>query len=85
MCREQIRTLQEQSIRKLLDDDIDCRIKHSKCLSQCSRNYADETVDDYKLKLVLLTGKKYREIMNEPDELISFQGAVRCTISVVVS
>jgi hypothetical protein len=37
-------------------------------LSQCSKNYREWLVDDYKLKLILLTGKKYREkIMNEPD------------------
>ncbi|OAB29527.1 Superfamily II DNA or RNA helicase [Flavobacterium fryxellicola] len=71
MCVDNSETLQEAKILgKLLDDDIDCRIKrYSKCLSQCSKNYREWLVDDYKLKLVLLTGKKYREkIMNEPDE-----------------
>ena len=71
MCVDNSDTLQEaKALGKLLDDDIDCRIKrYSKCLSQCSKNYREWLVDDYKLKLVLLTGKKYREkIMNEPDE-----------------
>ena len=50
--------------------DIEDRIKrYSKCLSQCSKNYREWLIDDYKLKLTLLIGKKYREkIMNEPDE-----------------
>ena len=71
MCVDNTETLQEaKSLGKELDDDIDCRIKrYAKCLSQCSKNYREWLVDDYKLKLVLLIGKKYREkIMNEPDE-----------------
>ena len=71
MCVDNTETLQEaKSLGRELDDDIDCRIKrYSKCLSQCSKNYREWLVDDYKLKLVLLIGKKYREkIMNEPDE-----------------
>ncbi|CAD5342885.1 hypothetical protein FLA105535_02882 [Flavobacterium bizetiae] len=71
MCVDNTETLQEaKSLGKELDDDIDCRIKrYSKCLSQCSKNYREWLVDDYKLKLVLLIGKKYREkIMNEPDD-----------------
>ncbi|KVV14694.1 DEAD/DEAH box helicase [Flavobacterium sp. TMP13] len=71
MCVDNTETLQEaKSLGRELDDDIDCRIKrYSKCLSQCSKNYREWLVDDYKLKMVLLIGKKYREkIMNEPDE-----------------
>lgn len=71
MCVDNTETLQEaKSLGKELDDDIDCRIKrYSKCLSQCSKNYREWLVDDYKLKMVLLIGKKYREkIMNEPDD-----------------
>ena len=70
MCVDNTETLQEaKSLGKELDDDIDCRIKrYAKCLSQCSKNYREWLVDDYKQKLVLLIGKKYREkIMNEPD------------------
>jgi hypothetical protein len=70
MCVDNTETLQEaKSLGKELDDDIECRIKrYAKCLSQCSKNYREWLVDDYKLKLVLLIGKKYREkIMNEPD------------------
>jgi hypothetical protein len=71
MCVDNTETLQEaKSLSRELDEDIECRIKrYSKCLSQCSKNYREWLVDDYKLKMTLLIGKKYRErIMNEPDE-----------------
>ncbi|HTG66247.1 MAG TPA: DEAD/DEAH box helicase [Flavobacterium sp.] len=71
MCVYNTETLQEAKLlSKELDDDIDCRIKrYAKCLSQCSKNYREWLVDDYKQKLTVLIGKKYREkIMNEPDE-----------------
>nr|WP_294781335.1 DEAD/DEAH box helicase [uncultured Flavobacterium sp.] len=70
MCVDNTETLQEaKSLAKELDDDIEDRIKrYSKCLSQCSKNYREWLVDDYKLRLTLMIGKKYREkIMNEPD------------------
>jgi superfamily II DNA or RNA helicase len=70
MCVDNTETLQEaKSLAKELDDDIEDRIKrYSKCLSQCSKNYREWLVDDYKQRLTLLIGKKYREkIMNEPD------------------
>ncbi|MFB9107332.1 DEAD/DEAH box helicase [Flavobacterium gyeonganense] len=70
MCVDNTETLQEaKALAKELDDDIECRIKrYSKCLSQCSKNYREWLVDDYKKNLTLLIGKKYREkIMNEPD------------------
>ena len=71
MCVYNTETLQEAKLlSKELDDGIECRIKrYAKCLSQCSKNYREWLVDDYKQKLTLLIGKKYREkIMNEPDE-----------------
>jgi hypothetical protein len=39
MCVDNSDTLQEaKALGKLLEDDIDCRIKrYSKCLSQCSK------------------------------------------------
>lgn len=70
MCVDNTETLQEaKALAKELDDDIECRIKrYAKCLSQCSKNYREWLVDDYKKNLTLLIGKKYREkIMNEPD------------------
>ncbi|BFM44925.1 DEAD/DEAH box helicase family protein [Flavobacterium sp. CFS9] len=71
MCVDNTETLQEaKALGKELDDDIECRIKRfAKCLSQCSKNYREWLLDDYKKNLTLLIGKKYREkIMNEPDE-----------------
>ncbi len=71
MCVYNTETLLEAKfLAKELDEDIECRIKrYAKCLSQCSKNYREWLVDDYKQKLTLLIGKKYREkIMNEPDE-----------------
>ncbi|MCP2024976.1 superfamily II DNA or RNA helicase [Flavobacterium sp. HSC-32F16] len=70
MCVDNTETLQEaKSLSKELEDDIECRIKrYAKCLSQCSKNYREWLLDDYKQRLTLLVGKKYREkIMNEPD------------------
>ncbi|WPO78033.1 DEAD/DEAH box helicase [Flavobacterium sp. KACC 22761] len=70
MCVDNTETLQEAKLlAKELDDDIECRIKrYAKCLSQCSKNYREWLVDDYKKNMTLLIGKKYREkIMNEPD------------------
>lgn len=70
MCVDNTETLQEaKSLGKELDDDIECRIKrYAKCLSQCSKNYREWLVEDYKKNMTLLIGKKYREkIMNEPD------------------
>jgi hypothetical protein len=48
MC---VQTLQQAKSLSELDEDIECRIKrYSKCLSQCSKNYREWLVDDYKLK-----------------------------------
>lgn len=70
MCIDNTETLQEaKALSRELEDDIECRIKrYAKCLSQCSKNYREWLLDDYKQRLTLLVGKKYREkIMNEPD------------------
>lgn len=63
MCVDNTETLQEaKALSKELDDDIECRIKRfAKCLSQCSKNYREWLLDDYKQRLTLLVGKKYRE------------------------
>ena len=51
-----------KNLSKELYDDIECRMKrYTKCLSQCSKNYREWLVEDYKVKLLLLVGKKYRE------------------------
>jgi superfamily II DNA or RNA helicase len=70
MCVDNSEDLQgAKLLARELDEDIECRVKrYSKCLSQCSKNYREWLVEDYKLKLTLLIGKKYREkIMNEAD------------------
>ncbi|PWA05948.1 DEAD/DEAH box helicase [Flavobacterium psychrotolerans] len=51
-----------KQLAKELHDDIECRMKrYAKCLSHCSKNYREWLIDDYKLKLTLLIGKKVRE------------------------
>jgi superfamily II DNA or RNA helicase len=70
MCVDNTEDLQPaKALARELEDDIECRIKrYSKCLSQCSKNYREWLVEDYKQKMILLIGKKYREkIMNEAD------------------
>lgn len=70
MCVDNTETLPEaKSLSRELEDDIESRVKYfTKCLSKSSKNYREWLMEDYKLKLALLIGKKYREkIMNEPD------------------
>lgn len=63
MCIENTEELYDaKQLAKELSDDIECRIKrYSKCLSQCSKNYKEWLIEDYKIKLNLLISKKYRE------------------------
>ena len=63
MCVDNTEELIEaKNLSKELIDDIECRMKrYTKCLSQCSKNYREWLVEDYKIKLLLLIGKKYRE------------------------
>lgn len=52
-----------RQLAKLLDADIEWRMKcYAACLSQCSKNYRNWLIEDYKNKLTLLIGKKYREL-----------------------
>ena len=70
MCVDNTEELRDaKALFKELEPDIECRLKrYAKCLSQCSKNYREWLVEDYKQKLILLIGKKYREkIMNEAD------------------
>jgi superfamily II DNA or RNA helicase len=70
MCVDNAEELFEAKLlSRELQDDIECRMKrYAKCLSHCSKNYREWLVEDYKVKLTLLIGKKYREkIMNEED------------------
>ena len=63
MCVDNAEELNEiKQLAKALHDDIECRMKrYAKCLSHCSKNYCEWLIDDYKLKLTSLIGKKYRE------------------------
>ena len=65
MCIDNSEELYDaKQLGKLLHDDIECRMKrYAKCLSHCSKNYREWLVEDYKLKLVLLIGKKFRAAM----------------------
>ncbi len=62
MCIDNSEELYDaKQLGKLLNEDIECRMKrYAKCLSHCSKNYREWLVEDYKLKLVLLIGKKFR-------------------------
>jgi superfamily II DNA or RNA helicase len=63
MCVDNTEELLEaKNLSKELHDDIVCRMKrYTKCLSQCSKNYREWLVEDYKIQLLLRVGKKYRE------------------------
>ena len=51
-------------LAKELHDDIESRMKrYANCLSHCSKNYREWLIEDYKLKLILMIGKKVREKM----------------------
>ena len=70
MCVYNTETLPDaKALARELNDDIECRIKrYSNCLSHCSKNYREWLVEDYKLKLTLLLGKKYREKIFAEDD-----------------
>ena len=63
MCVDNAEDLYEaKQLAKELHDDIESRMKrYSNCLSHCSKNYREWLIEDYKLKLILLIGKKFRE------------------------
>ena len=49
-------------LSKLLFDDIESRVKQFiNCLGKTSKNYREWLIEDYKQKLSLAIGKKYRE------------------------
>ncbi|HEX9979128.1 MAG TPA: DEAD/DEAH box helicase [Flavobacterium sp.] len=63
MCLDNSKDLvQAKQLAKELDQDIESRMKrYANCLSHVSKNYRDWLIEDYKTKLILLIGKKYRE------------------------
>jgi superfamily II DNA or RNA helicase len=67
MCLENTTEFYEAKLlSRELQGDIECRMKrYASCLSHCSKNYREWLVEDYKLKLALLIGKKFRESLSE--------------------
>ncbi|HEY0045185.1 MAG TPA: DEAD/DEAH box helicase [Flavobacterium sp.] len=65
MCVVNSSNLSEaKQLAKLLDQDVEWRMKcYANCLSHCSKNYKEWLIEDYKLKLILLIGKKIRETL----------------------
>ena len=65
MCLENTTEFYEAKLlARELQGDIECRMKrYANCLSHCSKNYREWLVEDYKVKLNLLIGKKYREAL----------------------
>ncbi|MFB9090255.1 DEAD/DEAH box helicase [Flavobacterium paronense] len=64
MCVENTTELnQARMLSKLLSDDIESRIQRFvSCLGKTSKNYREWLVEDYKTKLSLAIGKKFREL-----------------------
>lgn len=67
MCIENTSEFYEAKLlARELQGDIECRMKrYANCLSHCSKNYREWLAEDYKVKLNLLIGKKYREALLE--------------------
>jgi hypothetical protein len=65
MCVENAADLNAaRQLARELADDIESRMKkYANCLSHCSKNYREWLIDDYKQKLSLLIGKKFRELL----------------------
>ncbi|MGV3696790.1 DEAD/DEAH box helicase [Flavobacterium sp.] len=64
MCVENSTELnQARMLSKLLSDDIESRVKRFvSCLGKTSKNYREWLIEDYKAKLSLAIGKKFREL-----------------------
>jgi superfamily II DNA or RNA helicase len=64
MCVENTTDLNAaRMLSKLLNDDIESRVRRFvNCLGKTSKNYREWLIEDYKTKLTLAIGKKYREL-----------------------
>ena len=64
MCIENTKEfIQAKLLSKLLNDDIESRVKRFvNCLGKTSKNYREWLVEDYKSKLNLAIGKKFRDL-----------------------
>ena len=67
MCIENTSEFYEAKLlARELQGDIECRMRrYANCLSHCSKNYKEWLVEDYKVKLNLLIGKKFREALSD--------------------
>lgn len=63
MCVDNTETLPEAKLlAKELAEDIESRVRHfANCLSSSTRNYREWLIEDYKTKLSVMIGKKFRE------------------------
>ena len=64
MCVENTTGLNEaRMLSKLLSDDVESRVRrYVNCLGKTSKNYREWLMEDYKIKLSLEIGKKFREL-----------------------
>jgi hypothetical protein len=64
MCVDNAQDLYNAKLlSKLLADDIESRVKrYVNCLGKTSKNYREWLIEDYKTKLSLAIGKRYREL-----------------------
>ena len=67
MCIENTSEFYEAKLlARELQGDIECRMRrYANCLSHCSKNYKEWLMEDYKVKLNLLIGKKFREALSD--------------------
>lgn len=63
MCVDNSETLMEAKLlAKELADDIESRVRHfANCLSSSTKNYRDWLIEDYKTRLSIVIGRKFRE------------------------
>lgn len=63
MCVDNSETLNEAKfLAKELADDIESRVRHfTNCLSNSTKNYRDWLIEDYKTRLSVVIGRKFRE------------------------
>ncbi len=63
MCVDNAETLVEAKLlSRELSDDIESRVRHfTNCLSNSTKNYRDWLIDDYKTRLLIAIGRKFRE------------------------
>ena len=56
--------IEAKALSKLLYDDIDSRVtQYIKCIGKTSKTYREWLIEDYKSKLSLAIGRKYRELL----------------------